>query len=77
MHDLIIYFKAAALVAIVYCTDLIILSLASLSIISPDIREFLIDFKEVISALVAFATLILVVFKIINERKKSKNKSDD
>lgn len=80
MHELFIYIKYIALVAIVYCADLIILSFASLSIISPNVREFLIDFKEIISALVSLSALILVVFKIINERKKGKsivNKTDE
>jgi len=68
MHELFIYVKGLALLLLVWCTELFVVQIAGLSFISTNVREFLIESKEIISLITSIAVLAHIVIKIIKEK---------
>lgn len=72
INDIIIVFKGLLAVFIAWFTDTIIVKTVSLTFISPFIRDFFIETKDIINWFVSSIILITVVVKLINERRKRK-----
>lgn len=70
MHDIAIVIKSFFLIFIVWFTDTIIYQVVSLTFISPSVREFFIETKEIISWSVSALILVLTILRIRNERRK-------
>ena len=69
-HDIILSIKAIFLVSLVWLTDLLILQFAGFVFVSPAVREFLIEIKDVVSIMVSIVIFIATIYKIRNERRK-------
>lgn len=76
LDEVISYAKITVAFALAWFTDLVVLQFASLSIVSSDVREFLIEFKEVISIMVSISLFVLTIFKIRNEIRNKGKKED-
>lgn len=74
LHKIWIVCESAIVFVVAWFADLFIVKFSGLSIVSPMLKEVLVDFKEVIGALVLIATLILTILRIKNENKKLKDK---
>lgn len=76
MHEILICIKSGFALIIVWCTDIFISKFALLPIVSPNIREVLMDCKDLISIFVSLSILILTIIKIRKEIKKGKTENE-
>lgn len=70
MHDLLIFAKGLVLILFVWIVDFITIQFVSLSFISPGIREFFTESKDIINWVVSALVLYATVLKIRNEKRK-------
>lgn len=70
LHNIISYLTDGLLLAFVFLSQKIILAVATVSFMNENVKEFLIEGKELIGFLVAVITLIKVIYDIRNRRKK-------
>lgn len=62
--------KSLAIVCVAWCVELFVGSIAMLSFVPIEIKEFCEDIKTPLAVLVSFAIFILTVVRIIKENKK-------
>ena len=69
LHNILNYFTDGILLAFVFLSQKIILAIAAVSFMNEDVKEFLIEGKELIGFIVAVLALIKVVYDIKNRKR--------
>ena len=70
MHNFLEYFTDGILLAFVFLSQKIIVAIATVSFMNENMKEFLIEGKELIGFLVAVVALFKVISDFRNKRKK-------
>lgn len=69
MHELVIYLKATILLSVVWLTDKLMISFSSFNFLSPEIKELLIESKDLVNLLVSLCVLFVTILKIVKEKR--------
>lgn len=76
-EEILIFCKSAFVISFVWLFDGLYLNVVQTSIINENIRELMIELKEVIGFIVSFLVLIITIIKLKKLVKNEKIKEED